>query len=128
MLLFFHSSFILFPHCPFPFYIICLIFVLPSYAPFILFLPRSIFPKQVVCLYCHSNKREPFLLLGLGVKSYKAINSSACPQWCQLKRRKENLRSRFQMMSEFQGDLIMRDLDAPLPENVRMLKEEDIER
>ncbi|ROT72463.1 putative transcription elongation factor SPT6-like isoform X2 [Penaeus vannamei] len=49
-------------------------------------------------------------------------------KWCQLKRRKENLRSRFQMMSEFQGDLIMRDLDAPLPENVRMLKEEDIER
>ncbi|XP_042883795.1 transcription elongation factor SPT6-like [Penaeus japonicus] len=49
-------------------------------------------------------------------------------KWCQLKRRKENLRSRFQMMSEFQGDLIMKDLDAPLPENVRMLKEEDIER
>ncbi|KAK4315769.1 hypothetical protein Pmani_013007 [Petrolisthes manimaculis] len=49
-------------------------------------------------------------------------------KWCQLKLRKENLRARFQMMGEYQGDLIMRDLDAPLPENMRMLKEEDIER
>lgn len=49
-------------------------------------------------------------------------------QWCQLKLRKENLRTRFQTMGEYQGDLIMRDLDAPLPENMRMLKEEDIER
>ncbi|KAK8722073.1 hypothetical protein OTU49_012465 [Cherax quadricarinatus] len=49
-------------------------------------------------------------------------------KWCQLKQRKENLRARFQMMGEFQGDLIMKDLDAPLPENMRMLKEEDIER
>ena len=49
-------------------------------------------------------------------------------QWCQLKNRKENLRTRFQMMAEYQGDLIMKDLDAPLPENMRMLKEEDMER
>ena len=49
-------------------------------------------------------------------------------QWCQLKNRKENLRTRFQLMGEYQGDLIMKDLNAPLPENMRMLKEEDIER
>ncbi|XP_045599264.1 transcription elongation factor SPT6 [Procambarus clarkii] len=49
-------------------------------------------------------------------------------KWCQLKYRKENLRARFQAMGEYQGDLIMKDLDAPLPENMRMLKEEDIER
>lgn len=49
-------------------------------------------------------------------------------KWCQLKNRKENLRARFQMMAEYQGDLIMKDLDAPLPENMRMLKEEDMER
>ncbi|XP_071546473.1 transcription elongation factor SPT6 [Panulirus ornatus] len=49
-------------------------------------------------------------------------------KWCQLKHRKENLRARFQMMGEYQGDLIMKDLDAPLPENMRTIKEEDIER
>merc|ERR1711874_228420 len=49
-------------------------------------------------------------------------------KWCQLKARKENLRSLLQKMLEYQGDLIMKDLDAPLPENVRMLQQEDIDR
>ncbi|CAL4063268.1 unnamed protein product, partial [Meganyctiphanes norvegica] len=49
-------------------------------------------------------------------------------KWCQLKGRKENLRSLLQKMLEYQGDLIMKDLDAPLPENVRMLQQEDIDR
>merc|ERR1711915_1079458 len=40
----------------------------------------------------------------------------------------ENLRSLLQKMLEYQGDLIMKDLDAPLPENVRMLQQEDIDR
>merc|ERR1739838_838168 len=49
-------------------------------------------------------------------------------KWCQLKGRKENLRSLLQKMLEYQGDPIMKDLDAPLPENVRMLDQEDINR
>ncbi|XP_068217415.1 transcription elongation factor SPT6 isoform X2 [Palaemon carinicauda] len=49
-------------------------------------------------------------------------------KWCQLQRRKENLRSTFQKMGEFQGDIIMKDLDAPLPDTFRMLSEEDIEK
>ncbi|KAK7079180.1 Transcription elongation factor SPT6 [Halocaridina rubra] len=49
-------------------------------------------------------------------------------KWCQLQHRKENLRSRFQMMSEYQGDKIMRNLDAPLPDNFRMLSEEDVDK
>ena len=49
-------------------------------------------------------------------------------QWCQLQQRKENLRKTFQKMGEYQGDIIMKDLDAPLPESFRMLNEEDIEK
>ncbi|XP_034949711.1 transcription elongation factor SPT6 [Chelonus insularis] len=49
-------------------------------------------------------------------------------KWCQLKQRKENLLSLFEKMRNFQLDEIMKNPDAPLPDSVRVIKEEDIDR
>ncbi|XP_017879018.1 transcription elongation factor SPT6-like [Ceratina calcarata] len=49
-------------------------------------------------------------------------------KWCQLKQRKENLLKLFEKMRDFQLDEIMKNPDAPLPENVRIIKEDDIDR
>ncbi|XP_076167976.1 transcription elongation factor SPT6 [Ptiloglossa arizonensis] len=49
-------------------------------------------------------------------------------KWCQLKQRKENLLKLFEKMRNFQLDEIMKNPDAPLPENVRVIKDDDIER
>lgn len=49
-------------------------------------------------------------------------------QWCQLKQRKENLLKLFENMREFQLDKVMENPDAPIPENMRLIKDEDIER
>ncbi|OAD54023.1 Transcription elongation factor SPT6 [Eufriesea mexicana] len=49
-------------------------------------------------------------------------------KWCQLKQRKENLLKLFEKMRNFQLDNIMKNPDAPLPDNVRLIKDDDIER
>lgn len=49
-------------------------------------------------------------------------------QWCQLKQRKENLLKLFENMREFQLDKVMENPDAPIPDNMRLIKDEDIER
>ncbi|XP_046966341.1 transcription elongation factor SPT6 [Vanessa cardui] len=49
-------------------------------------------------------------------------------KWCQLKQRKENLLRLVENMREFQLDKVMVDPDAPLPENMRLIRDEDIER
>ncbi|CAH0715376.1 unnamed protein product, partial [Brenthis ino] len=49
-------------------------------------------------------------------------------KWCQLKQRKENLLRLVENMREFQLDKVMADPDAPLPENMRLIRDEDIER
>ncbi|CAB3227158.1 unnamed protein product [Arctia plantaginis] len=49
-------------------------------------------------------------------------------KWCQLKQRKENLLKLFENMREFQLDKVMVDPDAPIPENMRLIRDEDIER
>lgn len=49
-------------------------------------------------------------------------------QWCQLKQRKENLLSLFEKMRSYQLDQLMADPDAPIPENIRVMKDSDIER
>ncbi|XP_043252749.1 transcription elongation factor SPT6-like isoform X2 [Colletes gigas] len=49
-------------------------------------------------------------------------------KWCQLKQRKENLLKLFEKMRNFQLDEIMKNPDAPLPENIRVIKDDDIER
>ncbi|KAI4456284.1 transcription elongation factor spt6 [Holotrichia oblita] len=49
-------------------------------------------------------------------------------KWCQLKTRKQNLLSLFEKMRTYQIDQIMKDPDAPIPENIRVMKDGDIER
>lgn len=49
-------------------------------------------------------------------------------QWCQLRTRKNNLVSLFEKMRDFQAEQLMKNIDAPIPDNVRVLTEEDIER
>ncbi|XP_015115657.1 transcription elongation factor SPT6 isoform X1 [Diachasma alloeum] len=49
-------------------------------------------------------------------------------KWCQLRQRKENLLALFEKMRNHQLDLLMKDPDAPLPDSVRVIKDEDIER
>ncbi|XP_045475975.1 transcription elongation factor SPT6-like [Harmonia axyridis] len=49
-------------------------------------------------------------------------------EWCQLKERKEKLTLLFEKMRSYQLDLIMKDPDAPIPDNVRVMKDSDFER
>ncbi|XP_050557944.1 transcription elongation factor SPT6 [Spodoptera frugiperda] len=49
-------------------------------------------------------------------------------KWCQLKQRKENLLKLFENMREYQLDKVMENPDAPIPDNMRLIKDEDIER
>ena len=49
-------------------------------------------------------------------------------KWCQLRQRKENLVNLFEKMKNYQLDEIMKNPDAPLPENLRVIKDNDIER
>ncbi|XP_077258460.1 transcription elongation factor SPT6 isoform X1 [Temnothorax americanus] len=49
-------------------------------------------------------------------------------KWCQLRQRKENLLKLFEKMRNYQLDEIMKNPDAPLPDNVRVIKDDDIER
>ncbi|CAG9774076.1 unnamed protein product [Ceutorhynchus assimilis] len=49
-------------------------------------------------------------------------------KWCQLKTRKENLLNLFEKMRSYQMDQVMKDPDAPLPDNLRIIKDNDIER
>ncbi|XP_044574909.1 transcription elongation factor SPT6 isoform X1 [Cotesia glomerata] len=49
-------------------------------------------------------------------------------KWCQLRQRKENLLRLFEKMRDFQLDEIMKNPDAPLPDDVRVIKDDDIER
>ncbi|XP_050511669.1 transcription elongation factor SPT6 isoform X2 [Diabrotica virgifera virgifera] len=49
-------------------------------------------------------------------------------KWCQLKTRKENLLKLFEKMRSYQTDHIMKDPDAPIPDNLRIMTESDIER
>ncbi|XP_015605093.1 transcription elongation factor SPT6 isoform X2 [Cephus cinctus] len=49
-------------------------------------------------------------------------------KWCQLRQRKENLLKLFEKMRNYQLDEIMKNPDAPLPDNVRVIREEDIDR
>lgn len=49
-------------------------------------------------------------------------------QWCQLKTRKENLLQLFEKMRSYQMDVLLKDPDAPIPTNVRVMKDSDIDR
>ncbi|KAK1116660.1 hypothetical protein K0M31_018202 [Melipona bicolor] len=49
-------------------------------------------------------------------------------KWYQLKQRKENLLKLFKRMRNFQLNEIMKNPDASLPENIRVIKDDDIKR
>nr|XP_033334830.1 transcription elongation factor SPT6-like [Megalopta genalis] len=49
-------------------------------------------------------------------------------KWCQLKQRKANLLILFEKMRNYQLDEIMKNPDAPLPDNIRIIKDDDIDR
>ncbi|XP_033218943.1 transcription elongation factor SPT6 isoform X2 [Belonocnema kinseyi] len=49
-------------------------------------------------------------------------------KWCQLCQRKENLLKLFEKMKNYQLDEIMKNPDAPLPDSLRVIKDNDIER
>ncbi|CAG9861207.1 unnamed protein product [Phyllotreta striolata] len=49
-------------------------------------------------------------------------------KWCQLKSRKENLLKLFDKMRHYQLDQLIKNPDAPIPDNVRVMKDSDIER
>ncbi|XP_012233466.2 transcription elongation factor SPT6 isoform X2 [Linepithema humile] len=49
-------------------------------------------------------------------------------KWCQLRQRKESLLKLFEKMRNYQLDEIMKNADAPLSDNVRVIKDDDIER
>uniref|UniRef100_A0A1B6CNX7 Transcription elongation factor spt6 n=1 Tax=Clastoptera arizonana TaxID=38151 RepID=A0A1B6CNX7_9HEMI len=49
-------------------------------------------------------------------------------KWCQLRSRKMTLLSLFEKMRDYQTELLTKDLNAEIPDNVRIIKDEDIER
>lgn len=49
-------------------------------------------------------------------------------KWCQLKTRKQNLLTLFEKMRSYQLDQLMMDPDAPIPDNVRVMKDSDFDR
>lgn len=49
-------------------------------------------------------------------------------KWCQLRQRREALLVLFRKMKRYQEDFIMKDPDAPLPDNMRLIEEEDVKQ
>ncbi|XP_063222520.1 transcription elongation factor SPT6 isoform X2 [Bacillus rossius redtenbacheri] len=49
-------------------------------------------------------------------------------KWCQLRSRKESLTTLFERMRDYQAEELMKNVDAPIPDHVRILRDEDIER
>lgn len=49
-------------------------------------------------------------------------------KWCQMNQRKEALKGLVQKMKLYQEDFIMQDPDAPLPDNMRLIEEEDLKQ
>lgn len=49
-------------------------------------------------------------------------------QWCQLQARKQTLIKLFEKMRDYQGEQLMKDNNADIPEDVRVLTDEDIFR
>lgn len=49
-------------------------------------------------------------------------------KWCQLLSRKQTLVKLFEKMRDFQGEQLSKDINADIPEDVRVLTDEDIDR
>ncbi|XP_043664640.1 transcription elongation factor SPT6-like [Vespula pensylvanica] len=91
--------------------------------------------KKALDFMCNQNFEVPFIsfyrkeyvLPELNINDlWKVYKFDA--KWCQLRQRKENLLKLFKKMRNYQLDEIMKNPDAPLPDNVRVIKDDDIER
>uniref|UniRef100_A0A146LTI5 Transcription elongation factor SPT6 n=1 Tax=Lygus hesperus TaxID=30085 RepID=A0A146LTI5_LYGHE len=49
-------------------------------------------------------------------------------KWCRLRDRKDKLLSLMERMQSYQSELVMKDIDAPLPESVRIISDDDLNR
>merc|ERR1719422_2095562 len=49
-------------------------------------------------------------------------------KWCQLQNRKKNVRRLMERMQSYQGDTLLEDPDAPLPEGIKLISQEDFDR
>ena len=49
-------------------------------------------------------------------------------KWCQLQMRKKNVRKLMEKMKNYQEDILMENPDAPLPENIKIIQQEDFDR
>ncbi|XP_037068025.1 LOW QUALITY PROTEIN: transcription elongation factor SPT6-like, partial [Pollicipes pollicipes] len=49
-------------------------------------------------------------------------------KWCQLQRRKQNMVRLLERMQAYQGDLVMKDINAALPDGMRVLSSDDVDR
>ncbi|KAL1140288.1 hypothetical protein AAG570_000220 [Ranatra chinensis] len=49
-------------------------------------------------------------------------------KWCQLRARKMTLLSLIEKMREYQTEQLMKTIDTPIPDHVRLIRDEDIER
>lgn len=86
------------------------------------FMRNQVFEVPFISFY-----RKEYVLPELNINDlWKVYKFDA--KWCQLRQRKENLLALFEKMRNFQLDEIMKNPDAPLPDSVRVIKEEDIDR
>lgn len=49
-------------------------------------------------------------------------------KWCQLRSRKTTLITLFEKMRDHQTEQLMKDINAAIPDNIRIVRDEDIER
>lgn len=49
-------------------------------------------------------------------------------KWCQLRSRKTTLITLFEKMRDHQTEQLMKDINAAMPDNIRIVRDEDIER
>merc|ERR1712029_133031 len=49
-------------------------------------------------------------------------------KWCQLQMRKKNVKKLMEKMQSYQQDILMENPDAPLPEGIQIIQQEDFDR
>lgn len=71
--------------------------------------------------------RKEYVLPELNINDlWKVYKFNA--KWCQLRQRKEDLMKLFDKMKNYQLEEIMKNPDAPLPDGIRIIKDDDIDR
>ena len=49
-------------------------------------------------------------------------------KWCQLQMRKKKVQGLMEKMQSYQGDILLEDPDAPIPEGIQLINQEDFDR